>query len=430
MTRLPTLFVSHGAPTFALEPGRLGPQLTALGQALPRPAAVLVVSPHWITSQVRVATSAAPETIHDFGGFPRPLYEIQYPAPGAPALAERTAQLLQDAGFLVEVAGDGRQALDKLQQQPAGHYDAVLMDMQMPVLDGLGATAEIRRLPQFSQLPIIAMTANAMQGDRERCLQAGMNDYVAKPISPDELWRALQRWLPVRASRSPAPTMAPVAQPQPAATRPDPVQDDLPRHIDGLDVALGLGRAAGKKALYRNLLQKFVALEQDALGQVGAALDADDAVTAERVAHTLKSTAGSIGASSLQAAAAQLELALHQRQPRVAIEPLLQDCAELLAPLVGALDQWLQGAAAATGQQSPAGPGPDPAQAGQTLRQLIELLEQSDSSAEQLWDQDGAQLKPLLGQRWDELDAALRGFDFDGALQLLRELAPSAGAES
>ena len=102
MTRLPTLFVSHGAPTFALEPGRLGPQLTALGQALPRPAAVLVVSPHWITAQVRVATSAAPETIHDFGGFPRPLYEIQYPVPGAPALAERTAQLLQDAGWATQ----------------------------------------------------------------------------------------------------------------------------------------------------------------------------------------------------------------------------------------------------------------------------------------------------------------------------------------
>ena len=110
MTRLPTLFVSHGAPTFALDPGRLGPQLTALGQALPRPAAVLVVSPHWITSQVRVGTSAAPETIHDFGGFPRPLYEIQYPAPGAPALAERTEQLLQDAGWATQ--GEPQRGLD------------------------------------------------------------------------------------------------------------------------------------------------------------------------------------------------------------------------------------------------------------------------------------------------------------------------------
>ena len=101
-TRQPVLFVSHGAPTFALDPGRLGPQLTALGAALPRPAAVLVVSPHWMTPQVRVATAAAPDTIHDFGGFPRPLYEIQYPAPGAPALAARTVEVLRDAGWTAD----------------------------------------------------------------------------------------------------------------------------------------------------------------------------------------------------------------------------------------------------------------------------------------------------------------------------------------
>ena len=99
MTRLPTLFVSHGAPTFALDPGRLGPQLTALGQALPRPAAVLVVSPHWITSQVRVGTSAAPETIHDFGGFDATLYTLQYPAEGAHLAARRALELLQAAGL-------------------------------------------------------------------------------------------------------------------------------------------------------------------------------------------------------------------------------------------------------------------------------------------------------------------------------------------
>ena len=101
-TRQPALFISHGAPTFALDPGRLGPQLNALGAALPRPAAVLVVSPHWMTPQVRVATAAAPDTIHDFGGFPRPLYEIQYPAPGAPALAARTVEVLRDAGWTAD----------------------------------------------------------------------------------------------------------------------------------------------------------------------------------------------------------------------------------------------------------------------------------------------------------------------------------------
>jgi 4,5-DOPA dioxygenase extradiol len=110
MQRTPVLFISHGAPTFALEPGRLGPQLTALGHKLPRPKAVLVVSPHWMTRGLRVATTAAPATVHDFGGFPRALFEIQYPAPGAPALAKRTLDVLRAAGWPAEA--DEGQGLD------------------------------------------------------------------------------------------------------------------------------------------------------------------------------------------------------------------------------------------------------------------------------------------------------------------------------
>lgn len=111
MTRTPVLFVSHGAPTFALEPGQLGPRLTAVGAQLPRPRAVLVVSPHWMTrGGVRVATTGAPDTVHDFGGFDRALYRIQYPAPGQPELAERTLQVLREAGWPAEA--DPNQGLD------------------------------------------------------------------------------------------------------------------------------------------------------------------------------------------------------------------------------------------------------------------------------------------------------------------------------
>jgi 4,5-DOPA dioxygenase extradiol len=110
MQRTPVLFVSHGAPTFALEPGRLGPRLGAAGAALPRPKAVLVVSPHWMTHGVRVATTAAPATVHDFGGFDRALYRIQYPAPGHPELAARTIEVLRAAGWPAEA--DERQGLD------------------------------------------------------------------------------------------------------------------------------------------------------------------------------------------------------------------------------------------------------------------------------------------------------------------------------
>lgn len=110
MNRLPTLFVSHGSPTFALEPGQAGPKLQALGRSLPAPRAVLVVSPHWMTRGVTVGLSAQPATVHDFGGFPQPLYELQYPAPGHAALAQRTLQLLADAGW--PVRPDPQRGLD------------------------------------------------------------------------------------------------------------------------------------------------------------------------------------------------------------------------------------------------------------------------------------------------------------------------------
>lgn len=110
MNRTPVLFVSHGAPTFALEPGRLGPRLTAVGEHVAKPRAVLVVSPHWMTRGVRVATTAAPDTVHDFGGFDRALYRIQYPAPGHPELAARTIEVLRAAGWPAEA--DAAQGLD------------------------------------------------------------------------------------------------------------------------------------------------------------------------------------------------------------------------------------------------------------------------------------------------------------------------------
>jgi 4,5-DOPA dioxygenase extradiol len=110
MPRLPTLFVSHGAPTFALEPGVAGPALTALGRALPRPEAVLVVSPHWSTREPRVATTLRPQTLHDFGGFAPALYRLQYPAPGAPGVAARALALLRAAGWAAEA--DAQWGLD------------------------------------------------------------------------------------------------------------------------------------------------------------------------------------------------------------------------------------------------------------------------------------------------------------------------------
>ena len=134
MNRIPSLFISHGAPTFALEPGTAGPQLTALGYGLPRPEAVLVVSPHWMTAEPRVTTSARPRTIHDFGGFGAALFDINYPADGHPALAARTIEILRAAGW--PAVADSKRGLDHGAWVPLLHLypgaDVPVFQVSMP----------------------------------------------------------------------------------------------------------------------------------------------------------------------------------------------------------------------------------------------------------------------------------------------------------
>jgi 4,5-DOPA dioxygenase extradiol len=142
MTTRTSLFISHGAPTFAIEPGRAGPLLTQLGKSLPRPEAVLVVSPHWMTREISVGTSATPATIHDFGGFPDALYRIEYPAPGHPALAKEAASLLASAGYPVSL--DAERGLDHGAWVPLGYLypeaDVPVFQVSLPAhIDAAGA---------------------------------------------------------------------------------------------------------------------------------------------------------------------------------------------------------------------------------------------------------------------------------------------------
>ena len=144
MSRLPSLFISHGAPTFALEPGVAGPRLRALGQALPRPRALLVVSPHWMTPTPRVSTAQQPETLHDFGGFDPTLYRLSYPAPGHAALAQRTVECLRQAGWAPQA--DGQRGLDHGAWVPLMYLfpqaDVPVFQVSLPSrLDAAGAWA-------------------------------------------------------------------------------------------------------------------------------------------------------------------------------------------------------------------------------------------------------------------------------------------------
>ena len=238
---------------------------------------------------------------------------------------EVARELLTGVGLIVDVAENGRIALEKVQHSD---YALVFMDMQMPVMDGVTATVEIRKLSQFKDLPIIAMTANAMQQDRDRCRLAGMNDYLAKPIEPDELWSMLLRWIrpgPAGVAVQQAGSKTAVAAYRSITTD----APDIPADIDGLDLSVALRHVAGNSATLLSLLQQFVKKQNTAADEIRSALDRGDCATAERVAHTIKGVAGTLGAQG-----AHVDIAIIG-VTRKAVAPRLKHLVHLVEQHVG-----------------------------------------------------------------------------------------------
>ena len=318
---------------------------------------------------------------------------------------EVAIELLRDAGFVVDLAENGQVALDKVQ---AADYDVVLMDMQMPVMDGMTATRKMRELLQCQALPIVAMTANAMAADREACLAAGMNDHVAKPIEPQDLYRSLLKWIRPRVvtGRSGLQHTASV------------VPIELP-DIAGLDQASGLGRVLGKRQVYLSMLRKFLAGQQSFAIDVQSALDGSDWERAERLAHTLKSVAGNISLVSVQQAAAALEAAIHQRHALGTILAHIQACDALLAPVLTELAAKLP-AEQVSGEFAFF----DDRDIAKVFGQLAALLAEDDLAAGDLLSEHGGLLKSALGgEAYSELEAAVGRFDYEIGLQHLRTAA-------
>ncbi len=244
-------------------------------------------------------------------------------------------ELLEDAGLVVDVADNGEIALAQVQR---ARYELVFMDMQMPVMDGVTATREIRKLPGMAGLPIVAMTANAMEQDRRKCMDAGMNDYLVKPIDPNELTAILLRWArprgPGTATRDAAGTSG-AAQAGGAAPA-----GDLPTGVAGLDTQLGLVRMMGKKPLYAAMLRRYVAGQEQVAREIRLACAAGDRVTAERLVHTTKAVSGNIGATLVQERATALESVLRVGVQGPEVEQRLDELEAPLAQLVAALKAW------------------------------------------------------------------------------------------
>jgi PAS domain S-box-containing protein len=211
-------------------------------------------------------------------------------------------EILQQAGLVVRIANNGQEAVEMVR---AENFDVVLMDIQMPVMGGFEATQEIRKDERFKDLPIIAMTAHAMAGDREKSIEAGMDDHVTKPIDPDQLISALVKWIKPgkrEISEGAGELLSETKE----------VEDILPSELPGISIASGLGRVSGNKQLYTKLLCKFNDGQENAVEQIKAALQSGDVETAARLAHTVKGVSGNLGGDNLYKAAADLEKAIKE----------------------------------------------------------------------------------------------------------------------
>ena len=233
---------------------------------------------------------------------------------------ELALELLSTNGIIPTLAENGQIALELIEKH---EFDGVLMDCQMPVMDGYTASKKIRDQQKLNDLPVIAMTANVMTGDREKVLEAGMNDHIGKPVNVKEMFAIMAKWI--------TPSQ-PFNEDETSKTKTAVFEEEiiLPTEIQGIDLQAGLNRTGGNKKLYRNLLIKFYQTQQIACEEIQAALEKKDNELAQRLAHTVKGVAGNIGATEVQEAAETVEMLIKKNT--------LENFPDALKELNGKLD--------------------------------------------------------------------------------------------
>ncbi len=311
-------------------------------------------------------------------------------------------ELLKSFGLSVDIAVNGLEAINKVSQCPIA-YDVVLMDIQMPEMDGIQATKEIRKSLQFKDLPIIAMTAHAMIGDKEKSLQAGMNEHITKPINPEELHRVLAHWLVHDIENKMIPTIT--------------SQDSyilLPDYSENLDVEWGLKRVGGNRALFSKLLKEFYQDHQSDITLLELATAEKRNQDVSRIIHTIKGVAGNIGARKLQKSSLELESVTAKGEDNtVTLACFYQDFTRLLDEL----EQFSkQGESEQKHEHVPA------EQLSKEIKQLSLLLANGDAEASGYLEKIGNHLPTHTSHQVQLLEQAIENYDFDLAIELLEEI--------
>jgi PAS domain S-box-containing protein len=359
-------------------------------------------------------------------------------------------ELLEGAGATVKIANNGREAVEILSNGPQPPpFDVVLMDLQMPEMDGYQATAKIRADARFGALPIIAMTAHATIEERQRCLAAGMVDHISKPIDPALLYDIVGRVFKLSAQSLSGEDASHGVRPSPAAATsaksstlrdsttaaasnvaaPEDgrtparklLGDDLPV-IAGLDTKDGLSRVAGNRKLYLKLIRQFAEQQGPAITQVTDALAKGDTALAERLAHTLKGVAGNIGAKPVQTAAGVLEKLIRNRAKAEEVASAKQQVAVVLDPLVEQLKAAPGSMASETPAPTSAPATVNPAQSREAATQLSKLLAEFDPGAADFIEANQAALRPLFaGDGWPQFEKLVQGYAFAEAQAQLEQ---------
>jgi two-component system sensor histidine kinase/response regulator len=322
-------------------------------------------------------------------------------------------ETLEQAGLVVSLANNGKEAVEMVRQ---GDFDVVLMDIQMPVMGGFDATQEIRKEPGFEELPIIAMTAHAMKGDKEKSLEAGMNDHVVKPIDPDELFSALVRWIKPGDREMPADGCESLIE--------NVGSDDLlPSELPGISLESGLKRMGGNKQAYAKILCRFKETHENAVEKIKEALQSGDVDTAALLAHTVKGVSGNLGADSLYKAAADLEHAI--KEGKQTLEYPITEFGSQFKVVMDGLEALAQSQGTRQNTEIPAAEVQvDRETVEPLLQEMAQFLESDLTEAMNRFEVLKQHLaNSSVREEFQRLQSQVEGYDMDSALETLKTIA-------